>query len=153
MTESVSKTGVKIGGGEDPGYLWNVEVLTQAYSEARHFLTEPQYKHLSRQIRELARQEDPTHSETIDIRAIDNFFELRDKGGILRKINARVFFSCIKESRTIIILGAVKKENEGSIPSGDKFTINRRLRLYREFHQSLKDKTNTSPESTRKGKS
>lgn len=127
-------------------------MLSQAYSDARQFLAEPQYKHLSRQIRELARQEDPTHSETIDVRAIENFFELRDKGGILRKINARVFFACIKETRTIIVLGAMKKENEGSIPSGDKFTINRRLRLYQEHIQSLKDKTNTTPESSQKGK-
>lgn len=152
MHERVSKTGVKIGGGYDPGYLWNVEVLSQAYSEARQFLSESQYKHLSRQFRELARQEDPTHSETIDVRAIENFFELRDKGGILRKINARVFFACIKEYRTIIVLGAMKKENEGSIPPGDKFTINRQLSLYREHIHSIKDKTNMTPEQPQKGK-
>jgi DNA-binding XRE family transcriptional regulator len=61
--------------------------------EARDVLNPEQYDYLARQVRELARNDDPTHSSRLDIRAIGEFFELREKGGVLNKINARVFFA------------------------------------------------------------
>ncbi len=126
------KVGVKQGGGPPPGYQWNVDRLEQAFSEAMGFLNEDQYCHMAAQVRELARQEDPTHRETVDVRPIESFHELRDKGGILGKLNVRVFFFVHKPSRLIVVLGAIKKENDGPIPTGDKLTMRRRRRLYLE---------------------
>jgi hypothetical protein len=81
------KVGVHEGGGPLPGYLWNVLILDQAYQAAREFLDEDQYAHMANQFRELAKHEDPTHSSTLDLRPIEDFYELRDKGGILKKLN------------------------------------------------------------------
>src|SRR5437763_654509 len=86
------KVGVKEGDGPPPGYQWNVDVLDQAHSNAMSFLSEEQYDHLARQVRELARQDEPTRRETVDVRSVEEFYEIRDKGGVLKKINARVFF-------------------------------------------------------------
>src|SRR4051794_5280182 len=86
------KVGVKVGGGPPPGYSWNVEVLNQAFEEAMGFLNEDQYTHLANQVRELARQDDPTHSDTVDVTPIEDYHELSDKGGILKNLNVRVFF-------------------------------------------------------------
>jgi len=126
------KVGVQEGGGPPPGYQWNVEILNSAFDEAMTFLDGDQYDHLARQVRELARQEDPTHSQTIDVRPIEDFHELRDKGGILQRINVRVFYFVHKPARIVVILGAIKKENNGPTPMGDKITMRRRKRLYLE---------------------
>ncbi len=126
------KVGVVTGGGPPPGYLWNVEILNQAYDEAMDFLKEHQYEHLANQFRELARQTDPTHSDTIDVRPIEEFQELRDKGGVLTNLNVRVFFFVYKPTRSIVVLGTMKKENNGSTPVGDRLRMRRRMRLYLE---------------------
>lgn len=130
------KIGVREGGGPPPGYQWNVNIFDQAYEEAMSFLNEDQYDHMASQVRELARQEDPTHSLTVDVRPIEDFYEIRDKGGILHKLNVRVFFFVHKSSRTIVVLGTIKKEKEGATPVGDKITMRRRKRLYLEKFQS-----------------
>lgn len=124
------KIGVKEGGGPPPGYQWNVEILEQAFAEAMGFLNADQYSHLASQFRELAGQDEPSQSQTVDVRPIEDFYELRDKGGILRRMNTRIFFFIHKKMRTIIILGAIKKENDGATPTGDKITMRRRKRLY-----------------------
>ena len=69
---------------------------------------------------------------TIDIRPVEDYYELRDKGGILRRLNVRVFFFVHKPTRTIVALGTIKKENNGQTPIGDKVTMRRRKRLYLE---------------------
>jgi hypothetical protein len=126
------KTGVKVGGGPRPGYLWNAEVLERAFDEAMGFLDEEQYDHMAGQVRELALEGDPTRSATVDVRSIEDFYEIRDKGGILRTLNVRVFFFVRKETRTIVVLGAVTKQNDGPTPNVDKITMRRRKRLYLE---------------------
>jgi len=119
-TRKPVKIGVKEGEGPPPGYTWNVFILTQAFEEANDFLDADQYHHMANQVRDLATHEDPTHSDTVDVRAVEDFHEIRDKGGILGKINARVFFFVHKPSRGIIVLGAIKKENDGPTPTGDR---------------------------------
>jgi hypothetical protein len=130
------KVGVREGAGPPPGYQWNVDILDQAYEEAMALLNEDQYDHMARQVKELARQEDPTHSAMVDVRPIEQFYEIRDKGGILGKLNVRVFFFVHKRSRAVVILGTIKKEKEGTTPVGDKITMRRRMRLYLEKFQS-----------------
>jgi len=126
------KIGVKEGGGAPPGYQWNVDVIDEAFGEAFEILDGDQYEHCSRQVRELARQQDPTHSQTIDVRPVENYYELRDKGGILHKINIRIFFFVHPQDRKIVILGVINKKNDGKTPIGDKLLMKRRRRLYLE---------------------
>ncbi len=97
-------------------------------------LNKDQYNHMAEQVRELARQDDPSHSVTIDVRPIEEFFEIRDKGGILHNINVRVFYFIYKKKRNIVILGTIKKENNGPTPVGDRITMRRRMRLYLEAY-------------------
>lgn len=129
------KVGVRIGVGIPP-YQWSVWILDLAYDEAMKFLDESQYAYLSEQMRELAREKDPTHSQLLSVDAIEDFHELREKGGVLGKTNVRVFFAMDKrktagvDHHAIVVLGAVKKETEGKTPEGDRIRIKRRLRKY-----------------------
>lgn len=125
------KTGARVGGGPQPGYKWNVEYLTIAADEAS-FLTETQYEHVVDQIRELARADDPSHPSTVTVSPVDDFLELKEKGGPLGKINLRVFFIVDKREgkKKIVLLGALKKENDGQIPKAKRRTISRRKRKY-----------------------
>jgi hypothetical protein len=59
--------------------------------EAREFLTDAQYSHVAQQFRQLCREAEPTTSDLVDVRPIDDFHEMRDKGGPLGRINVRVF--------------------------------------------------------------
>jgi hypothetical protein len=120
----------EVGEGESPGPLWNVDQLDEVLGEVMSFLTRGQYAHLSAQVRELARTDDPTHSETIDIRQVHNFCEIRDRGGILQKINARVFFFVDRPTRTILILGASNTNHDRETPIGTIRCMQRRMRRH-----------------------
>ena len=78
------------------------------------------------QLQELAREADPSHSKTVDVRPIEDFFELRERGGVLANLNARVFFGIDKEARALVILGAINKQNNGPTPDGDRIRMRRR---------------------------
>jgi hypothetical protein len=127
-TKKPIKIGVKQGDGPPLGYQWNVDVLDSAFKEAMNFVDEAQYHHLADQVRELARQSDPTHSDIVDVRPIEEFFEIRDKGGILGKINVRVFYFVDKPARKIVVIGAIKKENEGQTEPDVRIRMRRRMR-------------------------
>jgi len=130
--EKKLEVGVRIGGGPPPGYLWNVVILKVARKESLKFLDEAQYYYVAEQIKELAREGDPSHSETQSVDDLGEFLELRDKGGPLGRINVRVFFFLDKEKSpgSIVILGAIKKENDGPTPGAVKICMRRRKRLY-----------------------
>lgn len=120
------------GGGPPPGSSWSVVVLDRARSEAAEFLSVPQYQHLAEQFRELARQGDPTHSATVSVRKIEDYWEVRDKGGILGNLNVRVFFGVDEVRRRIVVLGMIAKQYDGPTPLGDVRRMRRRWRLYRD---------------------
>lgn len=135
------KIGVWQGGGPDPGYGWTVGILQLAFDEAMNAVTEAGYRHLEHQFKDLAGHSDPTHSETVDVRPIEDFHELRDKGGPLGGANIRVFFGVDPDRRALIVLGVIKKQNNGPTPLGDKVRIRGRWRNYRRgdygsLHQS-----------------
>src|SRR5688572_10637525 len=93
------KIGVVRGQGPPPGYQWNALIVDRAFEESRTFLNDEQYQHMANQVKELALQDDPTHSLTIDVRQIEDFYEIRDKGGILQRINVRLFYFVHKPER------------------------------------------------------
>jgi len=101
-----------------------------AYREATGFLTSDQYQHAACLVKELAEEHDPARSATQRIQPIDDYFELKDKGGILGKINLRIFFYIDWSRSILLILGAINKSNEGQTPRAIKIRMNRRLRKY-----------------------
>jgi len=137
-TRKTVKTGVMVGGGEKPGYRWSVRYLTVARDEAMKVLDESQYHHIVDQFKELAYQKDPTHSKAVSVTKIENFFELRDKGGILGKLNIRAFFSVDKDTNNITVLGVIKKEADGKTPMCDKIRMRRRKREFEKRKQETK---------------
>jgi phage-related protein len=62
------------------------------------------------------------------VEPVEHYFELKDKGGPLGRINLRVFFTVLPEHRTILVLHAVKKEADGQTPQRTKILVRRRLR-------------------------
>lgn len=123
------KVGVNQGDGEPP-FRWNVVLLDLAMKEGSSFLDDAQYHHVAEQVQELARETDPTHSATQRVAGVEDFFELKDKGGPLGRINVRVFFFLDKRFTAIVVLGAIFKQNEGKTPESDKVRMGRRKRKY-----------------------
>ncbi|MEX0818292.1 MAG: hypothetical protein WD070_01830 [Pirellulaceae bacterium] len=127
------KVGIREGGGPHPGYRRSAFILDLAFSESK-FLSSAQYQHLALQLKELAQHGDPTHSDIIDVKKIKNesFYERRDKGGVLGSLNVRVFFGVDDDERAIVILGVIKKQNNGPTPQGDIIRMRRRWRKYKK---------------------
>jgi hypothetical protein len=128
MTRQI-KVGVEKGGGPAPGYRWTVRILEIGYDDAMGFLTVDQYQHMAMQVKDLAREQDPTHPAALSVDAVEDFHELRDSGGVLGGLNVRVFFFLDKPDN-LVILGAIKKQNNGPTPLGDKKRMSRRKRKY-----------------------
>lgn len=124
------KAGVWQGAGPEPGYQWSVAILDMAFDEAIRVLGEAGYHHFAMQVKDLAMQSDPTHSDMVDVRAIEAFHEIRDHGGVHGNINVRVFYGIDEHRRSIVVLGTIKKSNSGPTPMGAKIAIRRRWRLY-----------------------
>jgi len=72
---------------------WQLAYIDAAERDARKFLNEDQYAHAVQLFDELSLESNPRCSTTQDVRPIDEFYELRDKGGILGRINLRVYFA------------------------------------------------------------
>lgn len=138
MKDAVSKmkeqsqlnVGVKEGGGPHPGYQWNVFIIDFVFEETISLVGEDGYQHLAMQIKELAFQGDPTHSDTVDVKQIETFYEIRDKGGPFGGANVRCFFGVDNSARALIPLGTIKKQNNGMTPLGDKVRMRGRWRNY-----------------------
>ena len=67
----------------------------------------------------------------VNVKPIEDYHELRDKGGILGKINLRIYFLVIPKDKSILVLGAVKKESDKQTPNWIKIRIRSRLRKFR----------------------
>jgi hypothetical protein len=113
-------------------YRWSVLILDRAFNEAMKILTPEQYAYAAEQVKALATEPDPTHSNLCSVDAIEDFHELREKHGVLGKINLRIFFFLDRTRNAIVILGTIKKENNGPTPDGTRITMRRRKRLFLE---------------------
>ena len=118
MGKKQIKVGVRHGDGPPPGYVWSVGILDFAFAEVMGFLNEAEYGHIAMQVKELAREDDPSHSRTASVDQIQGFFELREKGGILGKKNVRIFFGLDKSKKTIVILGGLKRRTTERLLTG-----------------------------------
>jgi len=95
------------------------------------FLDEAQYGHVIDLMRALAAEPDPRRPKTVEVEAVEGFFELKDKGCILGNINLRIFFIVEDESKAVLVLGAIKKEADGKTPEWAKIRVRNRLRRFR----------------------
>jgi len=128
----MSKKQIKIGVNQGSGsrFLWNAWILTCSQDEATRFLSNAQYEHLAQQVQTLAEEISPSHSQTCRVDAIEDFFELRDWGGVLHPFNVRVFFGIDRNRTAIVVLGVLQKQNNGPTPVGDRLRMRRRWRKY-----------------------
>ena len=138
MSETSLKIALRQGGGRFPGYKFGVLYFDVARKEATKFLDEAQYAHVVMLFKGLAGEPDPAHPLTVDVRAIENYYELRDKGGILGRIALRVYFHIDMTLRQVVVLGADKKEQEDQTSSAIKIKMRIRQRRYQNLgHTSV----------------
>jgi hypothetical protein len=125
-----AKTWQESGTGNPP-LLWSLKYLPRAVDEAR-ILTPQQYWHMADQLCEICRERDPRRCPVVEIARIEDFWELKDKGGPLGKINLRVFFfvDTAKQRHDVVVLGVHKKEDEDQLRRSVVVRIARRKRLY-----------------------
>lgn len=130
MGKKPLRVGVQQDHERQPPLHWAVWYLAIARAEAQAILDDAQYHHVADQFKQLAEDADPTHSKIVDVRSVEDFFELRDKGGPLGNLNIRVFFFLDRRHRAIVVLGTIKKEADGKTPLGDKVLMKVRMRRY-----------------------
>jgi len=110
--------------------LWPLKYVNIAAKDASKFLTDAQYAHALDLCRQLAAEKNPRYSDLLDVEAIEDFFELKDKGGVLGKINLRIYFAVFDgEEKSIVVLGCWKKETDGQVPRYIKARMRSRLRF------------------------
>ena len=117
---------------EDDGLKrWTVIILGLAKKEGRKILSDVQYDHVVEVLRRLVDFGNSEEIGDLDIRSIESFFELREKGGVLGKINLRVYFGTIPEGHELVIAKAYKKEDDGATPRHVVILVENRLEEYR----------------------
>lgn len=109
--------------------VYRLGYLDAAVKDAREILTEDQYAHLVQQFDLLALDQDPRRPASHDVRPIEGLYELREKGGVLGRLNVRVFFAVLDEENLIVVLGCFKKEAEGQTPTHIKLKMRNRMRI------------------------
>lgn len=120
--------GVRAGRGPLPGYEWNVLYLSASRDDAMRFLDEVQYAHVSDLFKALASEEDVRRPTTVRVEQVEDFFELKDKGGILGKVNLRVYFIVDDRVRSVLVIAAINKDNEDQMPERAKIKVRSRIR-------------------------
>jgi hypothetical protein len=65
------------------------------------------------------------------IESIQSFYELKEKGGILGRINLRVYFGTIPEEHKLVIAKTYKKDEEGPPPRYVVISVEDRLEEYK----------------------
>jgi hypothetical protein len=108
----------------------SVIVLPHAVREAREFLNDGQYWHLVGLVRRLADFHKSSEIWDLDLKPIDQFWELRAKGSLLGRTNVRVYFADLQGRQEILILKARKKEEEGQLPRYVVINLEDRLSDY-----------------------
>lgn len=120
-----------IKAGVEPSRALKIIPLSVAIKEARAFLNEAQYLHVVGLVRRLSEFGNEEAMSDMRIEKIaQSIWELKDKGGVLGKINLRVFFGHLTNRELIIVLGAIKKENQHSTPRHIVIRMHNRLRDY-----------------------
>lgn len=112
-----------------------VRYMEVALHEACRFLTDVQYLQLMDITQELKHFGNPDATSGMSIRKIRNLYELREKGGVFGRINVRVFFGFDSVTRTVWVVGAYKKEEDGATNPVVIETMQERFKRVVKAHQ------------------
>ena len=108
-----------------------VSVLASAKKQGRKVLSARQYLHAIELVKQLADFNDPAAVADLRIEPIEDFYELKDKGGLLGKINLRIYFGYFPKLNEIVVVHVYKKEQECQLPRHIIITVQARIRNYR----------------------
>ncbi len=108
----------------------SVAALMIAKKEARAILDDRQYAQCVLLVKRLCEFGDRLATSDLDIRSFGEFWELRLKGGFLRRINLRIYFADYSARRAIIVLKTYKKEEDGATSPHVMITLEDRFESY-----------------------
>ncbi len=118
------------GSPKSPPRRVDIVVTGHARREGREILTPGQYEHVKGIVKRLVDFNNPPEINDLRIEAIENFFELKEKGGMLGRINLRVYFALLRDVGKIVVLKVYKKDEEGRPPRHVIINVQARLRSY-----------------------
>ena len=110
---------------------WIVVILGVAKREGHQILTDVQYDHEVSVLKRLTNFSDAEEIADLKIEKIGSFYELKDKGGPLGKINLRLYFGALVDKREIVVAKAYKKEADRQTPPHIILIVEHRLDEYR----------------------
>ena len=116
-------------GARSETQVWKLSHVAVSAKEAHRFLDQTQYAHAVDLCVQLAEERDPQRPLTLDVEGIEEFYELKDKGGVLGKINLRIYFVVFDDTKEIMVLGSWNKNVEGKVPPYIKTKMRARLRF------------------------
>lgn len=94
---------------------WRMGRLDVTKSEGM-FLSEVQHDYLVEQFHDMGTFKNPLECPTVVLERVEDFHALKDKGGVLGKLNVRVYFMIDTKRKAIVVLSVYKKEDEGDLP-------------------------------------
>ncbi|HAH47940.1 hypothetical protein [Gimesia sp.] len=89
-------------------------------------------KHLLDLVDRLKHFGDQRELHDLRIQKVGSFYALKLKGGLLGKINLRIYFAHLLDRNEIVVLKVYKKEEENQIPRHIVLTVENRLEEYLE---------------------
>ena len=108
----------------------DVVALQIACSEGRDILTAGQYEHVKDLLKQLVGFGSQSYDKMIHVEPIGDFWEFKEKGGVLGKINLRVYFAHIKSRNEVVLLHSYKKEDDGKVGPHMQIRLRNRTRQY-----------------------
>lgn len=117
--------------GDSGPEKWIVLVLEAARKEGHKILSDIQYEHVVEILKRLVDFGNPEEIGDLVIEPIESFYELKEKGGILGRINLRVYFGTIPDRHELVIAKAYKKEDDHAVPRHVVLLVEDRLEGYK----------------------
>lgn len=111
-----------------------VVVIPPVVKEGHDELTPGQYLHVKDQVKQLVGFGARRFDSELRIEPFEEFWELKDKGGVLGSKNIRVYFAFEQKVNDIVVLKLDKKEQQNMARPALKYILKNRLRLYRDGH-------------------
>lgn len=107
-----------------------VVVLNIAAKEGGDELTPGQYLHVKDLVKQLVGFGRQEYESQLRIEKFGDFWELKEKGGVLGKKNIRVYFKDNIAENEIVVLSTYKKEDDGQAPDHIRIRLKNRWNRY-----------------------
>jgi len=117
--------------GKPENAKWVVVVLGAAKREGHKILNDVRYDHVMSIVKRLVDFGNLDEVGDLDIEPIGSFYELKEKGGILGKINLRIYFGTFPDVRELVVAKTYKKEEENALSRHVIVLVENRLEAYR----------------------